>query len=155
MNERKEAILFLHGWPGSFLEYLDVARILNSSTSGIYDLIIPSLPGYGYSEATTRPGMNSIQMARIMKQLMQRLGYESFLICGGDWGSIIGTNMAQLYPEHVRGLFVTLVMPALRWHHLIRVALSQLIHPSILLNEDEQRFLDPPFHPLNHLMFLW
>ncbi len=90
-NERKDAIIFLHGWPGSFLEYLDVARLLNSSSSSNYDLIIPSLPGYGYSDAPVRPGMNPPQIARIMQNLMQRLGHSSYVVCDGDWGAFIGT----------------------------------------------------------------
>ena len=95
-NEKKEAILFLHGWPSSFIEYLDVARLLNSSTSSTYDLIIPSLPGYGYSDAPVRPGMNPSQIARIMQNLMQRLGHSSYVVCGGDWGAVIGTSYGTI-----------------------------------------------------------
>ncbi|CAF0932351.1 unnamed protein product [Adineta steineri] len=154
-NEKKDAILFLHGWPGSFLEYLDVARLLNSSTINNYDLIIPSLPGYGYSDAPVRAGMSPIQIARIMQSLMQRLGHSSYVVCGGDWGAIIGTNIAQLYPGHVRGLLITMVAPALTWKHYIHLALAHYINPSILLDYDEQEYLGKRFDASQYLKFMW
>ncbi|UJR34087.1 hypothetical protein I4U23_021497 [Adineta vaga] len=154
-NEKKEAILFLHGWPGSFLEYLDVARQFNSSTTGTYDIIIPSLPGYGYSDAPVRAGMSTPQIARIMQNLMQRLGHSSYVVCGGDWGSIIGTHMAQLYPGHVRGLLITLVPPTLTWKHYIQLGLGHFVNPSILLDFDEQEFLVERFNAKNYISFLW
>lgn len=154
-DQKKQPIIFLHGWPGSFLEYLSVARLLNSSTNANYDLIIPSLPGYGYSEAAKQSGMNPIQIARIMNVLMQRLGYESYFVCGGDWGSIIATFMAQLYPKNVRGLMITLVVPTVTWQHVIRMGLSSLISSSILLDEDENKFLDHSYNALSQLNFLW
>ncbi|CAF2542171.1 unnamed protein product [Rotaria sp. Silwood2] len=154
-NEKKEAILFLHGWPGSFLEYLDVARRLNSSSNTNYDLIIPSLPGYGYSDAPVRPGMNPTQIARIMQNLMQRLGHSSYIVCGGDWGAIIGTSMAQLYPGHVRGLYVTLLVSSMTWKHYIQLALGHYISPSLLLDNDEQEFLINRYSPSQYAKYLW
>ncbi len=153
-NEKKDAIIFLHGWPGSFLEYLDVARLLNTSSNN-YDLIIPSLPGYGYSDAPVRSGMNPSQMARIMQNLMQRLGHSSYVVCGGDWGAGIGTHMAQLYPGHVRGLLVTMTFASLTWKHYLQVAAAHFINPSILLDYDEQNFLRKPFSGTDYLKFLW
>jgi pimeloyl-ACP methyl ester carboxylesterase len=154
-NEKKEAILFLHGWPGSFLEYLDAARLLNSSSTAVYDLIIPSLPGYGYSDAPVRPGMNPAQIARIMQNLMQRLGYSSYVVCGGDWGAIAGTFMAQLYPGHVRGLLITMLTASLTWKHYIQLAVGHYISPSILLDADEQIFLGKPFNAFDYLTLFW
>ncbi|CAF1280662.1 unnamed protein product [Rotaria sp. Silwood1] len=154
-NEKKEAILFLHGWPGSFFEYLDVVRLLNSSSNANYDLIIPSLPGYGYSDAPLRPGMNPTQIARIMQNLMQRLGHSSYVVCGGDWGAAIGTNMAQLYPGHVRGLYITVLLPSFTWKHYIQLALAHYISPSILLDYDEQEFLIKRFNPFDYTTYLW
>jgi len=154
-NEKKQAILFIHGWPGSFLEYLDVARLLNSSSSGIYDLIIPSLPGYGYSDAPVRPGMSPSQIARIMQNLMQRLGYNSYVVCGGDWGSIIGTSMAQLYPSQVQGLLITLPTPHLALKHVLQMIAGHYISPSIVLDFDEQEFLKKRFDLTDYLKILW
>ncbi len=154
-QEKKEAILFLHGWPGSFLEYLDAARLLNSSSSSIYDIIIPSLPGYGYSDAPVRPGMNPSQMARIMQNLMQRLGHSSYVVCGGDWGALIGTYMAQLYPGHVRGLLITMVQPLLTWKHYLQLATAHYINPSILLDFEEQTFLGKRFNAFDYYKHFW
>ena len=154
-NERKEAIIFLHGWPGSFLEYLDVARLLNASTSSAYDLIIPSLPGFGYSDAAARAGLHTGQIARIMHNLMQRLGYSSYVICGGDWGTNVGTMMAQLYPGHVRGLLFTMIFPSMTSKHYAQLALGHLVSLSILLDHDEQEFLDHRFSAFDLLTFLW
>lgn len=155
VNEKKEAILFLHGWPGSFLEYLDVVRILNSSSHTNYDLIIPSLPGYAYSDAPVRSGMNPTQIARIMQNLMQRLGHSSYIVCGGDWGAIIGTLIAQLYPSHVRGLYITMVVPSLSLKHNIQLALAHYVSPSILLDYDEQEFLTKRFNVFDYAQHLW
>jgi pimeloyl-ACP methyl ester carboxylesterase len=154
-RERKEAILFLHGWPSSFIEYLDVARLLNSSSNAVYDLIIPSLPGYGYSDAPVRPGMNPPQIARIMQNLMQRLGYSSYVVVGGDWGAFIATNIAQLYPGHVRGILVTMISPSMTWKHYIQLGLGHFLNPSILLDYDEQEFLVKRYNAFAFLKFLW
>ncbi len=154
-NQKKEAIIFLHGWPGSFLEYLDVARILNASTNHMYDLIIPSLPGYGYSDAPLRAGMSPSQIARIMQNLMQRLGHSSYVVCGGDWGAIVGTHMAQLYPGHVRGLLVTMLSAGMSWKHGIQMAVAHFINPSVLLDFDEQTFLRKRYNAFDYLKFMW
>lgn len=154
-NEKQVAIIFLHGWPGSFLEYLDAARNLISSPNANYDIIIPSLPGYGYSDAAAHAGMNPTQMARIMQNLMLRLGHSTYVVCGGDWGSIIGTIMAQLYPGHVRGLLVTMVFSNFGFKHFLHMAAAHLISPSILLDHDEQAFLEKRYDALDALRFMW
>ena len=155
VNERQEAILFLHGWPGSFFEYLDVARQLSTSTNANYDIIIPSLPGYGYSDAAVHAGMNPTQMARIMQNLMLRLGHSTYVVCGGDWGSIVGTLMAQLYPGHVRGLLVTMVFSSMTFKHYLQTGAAHFISPSILLDHDEQAFLGKRYDAFDLLRFMW
>jgi pimeloyl-ACP methyl ester carboxylesterase len=99
--------------------------------------------------------MNPSQMARIMQNLMQRLGHSSYVVCGGDWGSAIGTYMAQLYPGHVRGLFVTMTFPSLTWKHHLQLLAGHYINPSIVLDIDEQKFLKKPFNAFYYLTFLW
>ncbi|CAF1478821.1 unnamed protein product [Didymodactylos carnosus] len=152
--QHKKAILFLHGWPGSFYEYLDVMKILNTSIMIEYDLITPSLPGYGYSDITTRSKMTPQQIARIFHLLMQRLGHNSYIVVGGDWGSIIGTLMAKLYPTHVKGLLITMVteFPS-NLINSIRTLMGT-ISKSFLLDEDEQAF-KPNYNIWNDLKFLW
>jgi pimeloyl-ACP methyl ester carboxylesterase len=65
----------------------------------VFEVIAPSLPGYGYSQAAAKPGLSTDGMAVIFKKLMSRLGYEKFYLQGGDWGSMIATDLATIYPE--------------------------------------------------------
>jgi pimeloyl-ACP methyl ester carboxylesterase len=97
-------LLLLHGWPSSFLEFLDLCVPLAEPANGIrpFHVVIPSLPGYGFS--STRPGVSPRRIALQMAELMARLGYERYLVQGGNWGSSIGTEMARLFPERVIGL---------------------------------------------------
>lgn len=152
----KVAILLLHGWPGSFLEYLDVARLLNSSASTFhYDLIIPSLPGFGYSDAPVRPGLNLPQIAMIMHTLMQRLGYREYVVCGGDWGSFIGSTMAQMYPKHVRGYLTTLIEPSPSLKNTLLMVFANWINPKFAFDADELEFMRKPFDLLQLFRFFW
>jgi len=95
-------ILLLHGWPGSVKEFQELIPMLTKPREGIdfvFEVIAPSLPGYGYSQAAGKPGLSTDGMAVIFKKLMSRLGYEKFYLQGGDWGSIIATDLATIYPE--------------------------------------------------------
>ncbi|XP_043251770.1 juvenile hormone epoxide hydrolase 1-like [Colletes gigas] len=100
-------LLMLHGWPGSIVEFQKIIPMLTKPSANhdfVFELIAPSLPGYGFSEGAVRPGMGSAQIAVIFKNLMQRLGFEKFYVQGGDWGALIASNMAALHPEKVIGL---------------------------------------------------
>ncbi|SPP73666.1 juvenile hormone epoxide hydrolase 2 [Drosophila guanche] len=101
-------VLLLHGWPGSVREFYDLIHLLHQTNLDknnkyIFDVIVPSLPGYGWSEGTSRTGLGPAQVAVIMSNLMARLGYNKYFIQGGDWGSIIGNHMATLFPDNVLG----------------------------------------------------
>src|SRR5579871_2916279 len=97
-SERPNAlpILLLHGWPGSIVEFLDVIPRLSDT----FDLVIPSLPGYGFSEPTRTTGWNATRIARAFIALMDRLGYARYGAQGGDWGAQITTRIGVLDPEH-------------------------------------------------------
>ncbi len=107
-------LLLLHGWPGSFVEFLDAAEMLASGMDGEpgFDLVVPSLPGFVFSEAPHAPGMHAGQIAERMHALMQELGFEQYGVQGGDWGAIIGTALAHQHPQAVVGLHVNFVHPA-------------------------------------------
>ena len=95
-------LLLLHGWPGSVKEFYAVFSKLTQPRPEyefVFDVIAPSLPGYGFSDAATIPGMNTAHIGLVMKKLMHRLGFEKFYVQGGDWGSVIGMSMATLFPE--------------------------------------------------------
>ena len=99
-------LLLLHGWPGSFVEFLDAADLLVSGVDGApgFDVVVPSLPGFGFSEAPRAPGMHPGRMAERMHALMLVLGYQRYGVQGGDWGSAVGTALAERHPEAVIAL---------------------------------------------------
>ncbi|EDW62143.1 juvenile hormone epoxide hydrolase 1 [Drosophila virilis] len=99
-------LLLLHGWPGSVREFYDFIPMLNKDqniSDYAFEVVAPSLVGFGWSDAATRVGFNAAEMATVMRNLMLRLGHKKFFIQGGDWGSIIGSNLATLYPDNVLG----------------------------------------------------
>lgn len=100
-------LLLLHGWPGSVREFFDVIPRLTKPDAILYNttfvVVAPSLPGYAWSEAAARPGMGPTEMSIVLRNLMLSLGYERFYVQGGDWGAIIGSSMATVFPENVIG----------------------------------------------------
>jgi pimeloyl-ACP methyl ester carboxylesterase len=110
---RRPPLLLLHGWPGSFVEFLDAAEILARGIDGQpgFDLVIPSLPGFCLSEAPRTPEIHAGRIAERMHRLMKELGYPHYGVQGGDWGAIIGIALALLQPESVDGLHITFVHP--------------------------------------------
>ncbi|XP_073904955.1 epoxide hydrolase 1 isoform X2 [Castor canadensis] len=107
-------LLMVHGWPGSFYEFYKIIPLLTDpkshglSDEHIFEVICPSIPGYSFSQASSKKGFNSVATARIFYKLMLRLGFQKFYIQGGDWGSLVCTNMAQLVPGHVKGLHLNM-----------------------------------------------
>ncbi|KAF6200549.1 hypothetical protein GE061_004992 [Apolygus lucorum] len=99
-------VILLHGWPGSVREFYESIPMLTGQKAMpdvALELVIPSLPGYGWSDAPRRPGMGPAQIGNIFTELMKRLGHDKFFIQGGDWGSVIGSSMALLHPQNVIG----------------------------------------------------
>ena len=100
-KENAIPLLFIHGWPGSFYE---VSKILPKLLDAGFDVVAPSLPGYGFSSYTDKPGFKLEQHAETLHKLMQKLGYEKYVVQGGDWGHFIARNMAILYPQHIQAI---------------------------------------------------
>lgn len=100
-------VLLLHGWPGSMREFFDFTHLLaspdNEDFDIVFEVVAPSLPGYGYSDQPARPGFGVSEMAIVLRNLMQRLNYDRFYIQGGDWGSALGSAIATIFPENVIG----------------------------------------------------
>lgn len=95
-------LLILHGWPGSVVEFYKVIPMLTTpkeENDFVFEVIVPSLPGFGFSDGAVKPGLGYVQTAVIMKNLMLRLGHEKFYTQGGDWGSFIVTAMATMFPN--------------------------------------------------------
>jgi len=103
-------LVMTHGWPGSVVEFLKVIGPLTDPTAhggdagDAFHLVIPSLPGYGFSDRPTQPGWGVERIAGAWAELMARLGYRRYGAQGGDWGTSVSTAIAQLDPEHVAGI---------------------------------------------------
>jgi pimeloyl-ACP methyl ester carboxylesterase len=103
-------LILTHGWPGSIVEFLDVIDPLTEpedDDAPAFHLVIPSLPGYGFSGPTRSPGWNRYRTARAWVELMHRLGYERYGTGGNDAGSMIAPEMGRIDPDHVIGVHVT------------------------------------------------
>lgn len=96
------ALILTHGWPGSFLEFLDVIGPLSRE----FHLVVPSIPGFGFSGPTRERGWDIVRVARAWAELMSRLGYERFGAQGGDFGSGISLALGAVAPERVVGVHV-------------------------------------------------
>jgi pimeloyl-ACP methyl ester carboxylesterase len=108
-------LILTHGWPGSFVEmYRIIPMLADPSNNGLtgfrsFDVIVPSLPGFGFSQAPVGPGTNSRAVASIWHRLMAALGHSSYLAQGGDIGSGVTTWLARLYPDHVRAIHLNFI----------------------------------------------
>lgn len=100
-------LILTHGWPGSITEFVDVADELaepNDAAAPAFHLVIPSLPGFGYSDKPATEGWGTERIAAAWVELMGRLGYDRFLAHGGDWGGNITTILGGRFPGHVLGI---------------------------------------------------
>ncbi|PCJ14679.1 MAG: hypothetical protein COB04_14630 [Gammaproteobacteria bacterium] len=115
VNGKGIPLLMSHGWPGSIWEFYKIIPMLTDpesfglSSSVSFDVICPSLPGYGFSSAAKQPGCDAEQIATVFNQLMEKLGYSSYMAQGGDWGAIITGWLGVLYPETVKGIHVNML----------------------------------------------
>jgi len=109
-------LIITHGWPGSVVEQVKAIGPLTDPPAyggraeDAFDVVIPSMPGYGFSEHPHTTGWNPEHIARAWHELMDRLGYEHYVAQGGDWGSVITDAMARQAPQGLQGVHVN--MPA-------------------------------------------
>ncbi|NYJ08217.1 epoxide hydrolase family protein [Petropleomorpha daqingensis] len=112
-------LVITHGWPGSVIELLDVVGPLTDPTAhggsaaDAFDLVLPSLPGYGFSAAPVELGWDAGRIARAWAELMRRLGYERYVAQGGDQGAGVTDAMAQQAPDGLLGIHLNLLRTAL------------------------------------------
>src|SRR5215475_6856865 len=109
-HQKALPMIVTHGWPGSVIEQLKIIEPLTNPTahgasaSDAFHLVIPSLPGYGFSGKPTEPGWNPVSIAKAWATLMQRLGYTKYVAQGGDWGNAISELMALQQPPGLLGI---------------------------------------------------
>lgn len=107
-------LLITHGWPGSIAEFTKIIGPLTEPTAhggtaaDAFDVVMPSIPGFGFSEAPKTPGFDPARIAQLEASLMARLGYSRYGVHGGDWGSIISTQVAARDTAHVAGLHINM-----------------------------------------------
>ena len=134
-------MIVTHGWPGSVIEQLKIVGPLTdptmygASAEDAFDLVIPSLPGHGFSAKPDRPGWDPIRIARAWAELMRRLGYDRYVAQGGDWGNAVTEQLALLKPEGLVGIHTN--MPA-TVPDSIQAALDAHEEPPADLDADER-----------------
>ena len=103
-------IIITHGWPGSIIEQMKIIDPLTNPTahggkaSDAFDVVIPSLPGHGFSGKPTDLGWNPVRIAHAWIELMNRLGYSRYVAQGGDWGNAVTEQMALIAPPGLLGI---------------------------------------------------
>ena len=111
-SKEKNALpmIVTHGWPGSFIEQMKIIDPLTNPTkycgnaADAFDVVIPSIPGYGFSGKPTAPGWNPVRIAKTWITLMRNLGYNKYVAQGGDWGNAITEIMALQAPPELLGI---------------------------------------------------
>lgn len=120
-------LVLTHGWPSTFVELLSLVERLGDR----FDLVVPSLPGYAFSQRPARTGVDRAYVARLWHELMQGLGYERYGAHGGDFGAGVATHMALSQPDRVIGI------------HLSTPEMWPYVGPgSAPLSKDEQVYVD-------------
>jgi pimeloyl-ACP methyl ester carboxylesterase len=108
-------VLITHGWPGSIFEFLDTIGPLTDpaahggSAADAFDVVIPSIPGYGFSGRPTGSGWGPEHVAQVWAELMRRLGYTRYVAQGGDWGAVITSELARLAPPGLLAIHLNLL----------------------------------------------
>jgi pimeloyl-ACP methyl ester carboxylesterase len=109
-------LLISHGWPGSFVEFADVIEPLTDpgahggDPADAFDVVVPSLPGYGFSERPSAPGMDMLRVAALLAGLMEGLGYARWGAQGGDWGAGISTALGGAFADRVAAIHVNMLL---------------------------------------------
>ncbi|XP_069937348.1 juvenile hormone epoxide hydrolase 1 isoform X1 [Cherax quadricarinatus] len=146
-NVKAVPLLLIHGWPDSIVGFLDILPLLTHPQEGsnvVFDVICPSIPGFGFSQSSSKQGFSHIETSQVLVKLMQRLGYEQFYVQGGDWGARIATNMAIMYPQRILGVHVNtfyVSTPGLTFR--IKMLLGAFLPAGVVVAKEDQNKLYP------------
>jgi pimeloyl-ACP methyl ester carboxylesterase len=108
-------LIITHGWPGSFVEMVKIIPLLadpaahGGDPADAFDVVVPSIPGYGFSDRPALRGMDAFRIADLWSELMRGLGYNRFGAQGGDWGASISTVLGFRYPSSVAGVHLNYI----------------------------------------------
>jgi pimeloyl-ACP methyl ester carboxylesterase len=140
-HENALPLIVTHGWPGSIIEQMKIIGPLTNPTahggnaSDAFHLVIPSMPGYGYSGKPATTGWDVAHIARAWVVLMKRLGYTKFVAQGGDWGALITEEMGRLAPPELLGIHTN--MPGIFPGDIDKAAFSGAPAPSGLSADEK------------------
>lgn len=114
-HEDATPLLLTHGWPGSFVEFLDMVGPLSDpeahggDAADAFHVVVPSMPGYGFSGPTRNPGVDSRKVASILADVMTQLGYDRFVAQGGDWGAVVTRWLGIDHADRLIGLHLNMM----------------------------------------------
>src|SRR3712207_455900 len=137
-------LIITHGWPGSVLEQIKLIDPLTDPTAhggraeDAFDVVIPSMPGYGFSEKPTSTGWGPERMARAWAELMKRLGYSRYVAQGGDWGAFVVDQMGLQAPAGLLAIHTN--MPATVPADIDRALLAGALPPPGLSAEERRAY---------------
>ncbi|KAM6461811.1 epoxide hydrolase 1-like [Liasis olivaceus] len=159
-DQSTRPLLMVHGWPGSFYEFYKIIPLLTGQADHlsnredvVFEVICPSIPGYGFSEPPHQQGFDTIAAARIFHKLMQRLGFQEYYLQGGDWGSRITMNMAQMLPKSVKGLHLNMVFVSkFGWSTLVDLLLGGYVPWLVGLTREDSRRMFPYFKNIYYML---
>ena len=140
-HENALPVIVTHGWPGSIVEQMKIIEPLTNPTahggsaSDAFDVVIPSMPGYGYSGKPTTAGWDVDHIAGAWVVLMKRLGYSKFVAQGGDWGALVTEHMGVLAPPELLGIHTNI--PGIFPNDIDKAALSGAPAPSDLSADEK------------------
>jgi len=108
-------LVLTHGWPGSFVEFLDVIGPLTDpvahggEAADAFHVVVPSMPGYGFSGPTVQPGFDVNRVADAIAEVMDQLGYDRYIAQGGDWGAIVTRRLGEVHADRLIGIHVNML----------------------------------------------
>ncbi|KAK2586579.1 hypothetical protein KPH14_011458 [Odynerus spinipes] len=136
-------LLIVHGWPGSVVEFQKIFPLLTTPRPDqdfVFEVIAPSLPGYGFSDAPVRPGMAAAQIGVVFNTLMSRLGFDKFYAQGGDWGGVTVASMAALSPERIIGVHSNMCVGSKPWNFWNLIG---SVFPSLVVEKEHEHKMYP------------
>ncbi|MFD4589069.1 epoxide hydrolase family protein [Streptomyces sp. NPDC058434] len=159
-HENALPLIVTHGWPGSVIEQLKIVEPLTDPTahggdaSDAFHLVIPSMPGYGFSGKPTAPGWNPERIARAWAELMKRLDYTKYVAQGGDWGAVITDLMGVQEPEGLLGIHTNMpgvIPPAIEQ----AVAAGNPLPSDVVLTDEEQATVEQLDFVYRHVYYAY